>query len=184
MNRISWRHIFHTHLWVDICVRTHTLEGNYRLSDLRNTFGIKVDLHSYWCHRTGARRDAVGQPWVLQPFQCNLCHHFRKLISDTSPSHATLFWTRSLRFEYRAVSTAYATDIALPDRLRPGLIWNAFFEYCDFQKKTKKFGPFLDLCVSSLRRGHANLLCIVPILSDVSEETDFTLSFQHIKSFF
>ena len=35
----------------------------------------------------------------------------------------------------------------------------------------KKIGPFLDLCVSSLRRGHANLLCIVPILSDVSEET-------------
>ena len=24
----------------------------------------------------------------------------------------------------------------------------------------------LDLCVSSLRRGHANLLCIVPILAD------------------
>ena len=24
----------------------------------------------------------------------------------------------------------------------------------------------LDLCVSSLRRGHANLLCIIPILSD------------------
>jgi len=38
-------------------------------------------------------------------------------------------------------------------------------------KISKKFGPFLDLCVSSLRRGHANLLCIVPILSDVSEET-------------
>jgi hypothetical protein len=36
-------------------------------------------------------------------------------------------------------------------------------------KSQKKFGPFLDLCVSSLRRGHANLLCIVPILSDVSE---------------
>ncbi|KAJ0860591.1 hypothetical protein HanRHA438_Chr13g0625331 [Helianthus annuus] len=33
----------------------------------------------------------------------------------------------------------------------------------------KKFGPFLDLCVSSLRRGDANLLCIVPILSDVPE---------------
>ena len=27
-------------------------------------------------------------------------------------------------------------------------------------------GTLLDLCVSSLRRGHANLLCIVPILSD------------------
>jgi len=38
-------------------------------------------------------------------------------------------------------------------------------------KKKKKFGPFLDLCVSSLRRGHANLLCIVPILSDVPEGT-------------
>jgi hypothetical protein len=36
--------------------------------------------------------------------------------------------------------------------------------------KEKKFGPFLDLCVSSLRRGHANLLCIVPILSDVPKD--------------
>ncbi|GJR23413.1 hypothetical protein Tco_0971940 [Tanacetum coccineum] len=35
----------------------------------------------------------------------------------------------------------------------------------------KKIGPFLDLCVSSLRRGHANLFCIVPILSDVPEGT-------------
>ena len=39
------------------------------------------------------------------------------------------------------------------------------------RKISKKFGPFLDLCVSSLRRGHANLLCIVPILSDVPEGT-------------
>ena len=39
------------------------------------------------------------------------------------------------------------------------------------KKMRKKFGPFLDLCVSSLRRGHANLLCIVPILSDVPEGT-------------
>jgi hypothetical protein len=37
----------------------------------------------------------------------------------------------------------------------------------DLVGNLKKFGPFLDLCVSSLRRGHANLLCIVPILSDV-----------------
>ena len=35
-------------------------------------------------------------------------------------------------------------------------------------ENTKKIlEPFLDLCVSSLRRGHANLLCIVPILTDV-----------------
>ena len=30
----------------------------------------------------------------------------------------------------------------------------------------KKFDTLLDLCVSSLRRGHANLLCILPILTD------------------
>ena len=30
----------------------------------------------------------------------------------------------------------------------------------------KKWFTLLDLCVSSLRRGHANLLCIVPILTD------------------
>ena len=30
----------------------------------------------------------------------------------------------------------------------------------------KKLFTLLDLCVSSLRRGQANLLCIVPILTD------------------
>jgi len=30
----------------------------------------------------------------------------------------------------------------------------------------KKFSTLPDLCVSSLRRGHANLLCIIPILTD------------------
>ena len=34
--------------------------------------------------------------------------------------------------------------------------------------KKKKFDTILDFCVSSLRRGHANLLCIVPILTDDS----------------
>ena len=32
----------------------------------------------------------------------------------------------------------------------------------------EKLFTLLDLCVSSLRRGHANLLCIVPILTDDS----------------
>ena len=36
--------------------------------------------------------------------------------------------------------------------------WNTAF--------AKKLVTLLDLCVSSLRRGHANLLCIVPILTD------------------
>ena len=35
----------------------------------------------------------------------------------------------------------------------------------------KKNGDtLLDMCVSSLRRGHANLLCIVPILADEPSE--------------
>ena len=33
-------------------------------------------------------------------------------------------------------------------------------------QREKKLYTLLDLCVSSLRRGHANLLCIVPILTD------------------
>ena len=32
--------------------------------------------------------------------------------------------------------------------------------------EAKKVDTILDFCVSSLRRGHANLLCIVPILTD------------------
>ena len=39
------------------------------------------------------------------------------------------------------------------------------------RKSSKKFELFLDLCVSSLCRGHANFLCIIPILSYVSEKT-------------
>ena len=34
------------------------------------------------------------------------------------------------------------------------------------ERGEKNLVTLLDLCVSSLRRGHANLLCIVPILSD------------------
>jgi len=38
-----------------------------------------------------------------------------------------------------------------------------------FTKFLQKNGyTLLDLSVSSLRRGHANLLCIVPILTDVT----------------
>jgi len=37
-------------------------------------------------------------------------------------------------------------------------------------KAKKNFYTLLDLSVSSLRRGHANLLCIVPILADDLKE--------------
>ena len=36
----------------------------------------------------------------------------------------------------------------------------------DHGKASQNKNTLLDLCVSSLRRGHANLLCIVPILTD------------------
>ena len=38
----------------------------------------------------------------------------------------------------------------------------------------------LDLCVSSLRRGHANLLCIVPILSDDPQKESDSAAWQNI----
>ena len=45
-------------------------------------------------------------------------------------------------------------------------------QHCVFLFGVQKIlEPFLDLCVSSLREGHANLLCIVPILTDVAEAT-------------
>jgi hypothetical protein len=45
-----------------------------------------------------------------------------------------------------------------------------------------KIGPFLDLWVLSLHRGHAIPLCIVPILSYFSEETTISSSYQYMYS--
>ena len=36
----------------------------------------------------------------------------------------------------------------------------------DIRNVVRKCDTLLDLCVASLRRGHANLLCVVPILTD------------------
>ena len=44
----------------------------------------------------------------------------------------------------------------------------------DMRKMGKKCDTLLDLCVSSLRRGHANLLCIVPIKIDDSRRESLT----------
>ena len=44
----------------------------------------------------------------------------------------------------------------------------------------KKLGTFLDLCVSSLRRGHANLLCIIPVLSDDPRRESDSAAWQNI----
>ena len=39
------------------------------------------------------------------------------------------------------------------------------------------------ICVSSLRRGHANLLCIVPILTDVHEVNNTLEGVAYMKAF-
>ena len=43
-------------------------------------------------------------------------------------------------------------------------------------QKSRPWFTLLDLCVSSLRKGHANLLCIVPILTD-DPRTPFARAF-------
>ena len=43
---------------------------------------------------------------------------------------------------------------------------HSFVAFVSVSTLIKKLFTLLDLCVSSLRRGHANLLCIVPILTD------------------
>ena len=51
----------------------------------------------------------------------------------------------------------------------------AWLSVAEHKLVQKNLVTLLDLCVSSLRRGHANLLCIVPILTDVprKESEDF-----------
>ena len=51
-----------------------------------------------------------------------------------------------------------------------------------YKMAQKKFDTILDFCVSSLRRGHANLLCIVPILTDDSEENPKTSRVETVRA--
>ena len=46
----------------------------------------------------------------------------------------------------------------------------------------KKIRPLPDLCLSSLHRVHANLFCIVPMLSDVPEGTSFAWELYYLTS--
>ena len=62
----------------------------------------------------------------------------------------------------RRGSGRYVRPIAAARKHTSGLL----LPHCDRPTRTKKLCTLLDLCVSSLRRCHANLLCIVPILPD------------------
>ena len=62
--------------------------------------------------------------------------------------------------------TAYNGDHKAREiQQRPRFIYDRAAEIAKTIAWEKLF-TLLDLCVSSLRRGHANLLCIVPILTD------------------
>jgi hypothetical protein len=50
----------------------------------------------------------------------------------------------------------------------------------DVNTQMEAWEPFPDLCVSSLREGHANLLCIVPISTDVTEVTAHVLAIHNV----
>ena len=57
----------------------------------------------------------------------------------------------------------------------PGFLWHKFsisshFIARSLDQKSKKRWNASRFCVSSLRRGHANLLCIVPILINVTSD--------------
>ena len=52
-----------------------------------------------------------------------------------------------------------------------------------FSIPPKKYGSFPRVAVSSLRRGHANLLCIVPILTDVHEVNNTVEGVAYMKAF-
>ncbi len=73
--------------------------------------------------------------------------------------------TANVRF-MRPLARACAGELSLQGTGRPRLNLADGHRESEGTNKTKNNVHFFDLCVSSLRRGHANLLCIVPILSD------------------
>ena len=72
--------------------------------------------------------------------------------------------------EYDIVTIMLKTIILSPDRFS---CWPIFVE-------GKKMWNASRFCVSSLRRGHANLLCIVPILVDAAPKGERRLIILHL----
>ena len=90
--------------------------------------------------------------------------------TESQPSNSSLAAARKI---CRVVSSASCGCKQSTHRHTPSLAKSSLF---------KKIGTLLDLCVSSLRRGHANLLCIVPILSDDPrrESGKWCISYVHV----
>ena len=66
--------------------------------------------------------------------------------------------------------------------MRPDQTKSSNLEVAKHLEKKTLF-TLLDLCVSSLRRGHANLLCIVPILfDDPRRESNIYSKCFHVRS--
>ena len=102
-----------------------------------------------WC--LGGPSYHASVPWSLDAVMCcaAVCHHKYMEMPSCWPLRV------------------HSSRLIPPSR--PARPANTFLlrVYCPPSRaRTKQLFTLLDLCVSSLRRGHANLLCIVPILTD------------------
>jgi len=107
----------------------------------------------------------MGQSFIICPHSLSFQRPNSNVIVQKSPSYTLFLFpkAKTIIFHPMNVQKIYYTHWPRIMRAETRKKAGKFYP--------KKFGPFLDLCVSSLRRGHANLLCIVPILSDVPEGT-------------
>ena len=127
-------------------------------------------------HRGGARRDPA------QASNNSASQHALLLPGDRAPrprggsprARAIVLHARALsssaRARYRSPRVCALVLRARHHSPRARAIAprSPWARYCAQRARdlSKKLFTLLDLCVSSLRRGHANLLCIVPILTD------------------
>ena len=90
--------------------------------------------------------------------------------TESQPSNSSLAAARKI---CRVVSSASCGCKQSTHRHTPSLAKSSLF---------KKLETHLDLCMSSLRRGNANLLCIVPVCSDDPrrESGRWCISYVHV----
>ena len=105
-------------------------------------------------------RSALGLETVGMPYSWKGPGLGAALADSPSAYRAVASWTLS-ESDHRT-PTARLHKKIMPQQDQDQVLEN------QLKGKQKKFDTILDFCVSSLRRGHANLLCIVPILTDDS----------------
>jgi hypothetical protein len=104
---------------------------------------------------------------LLGRYGLDFCHVY---LTSTDDTQATVKCCVSLpQHTHHQESRSNMTDSSqrsLPNETGRSLWISQHPPSVSKRSANKKLFTLLDLCVSSLRRGHANLLCIVPILTD------------------